>query len=58
MSLTIGNGKSVAPHITSNNKIQLKFVTKEFVGEYFHYRGDLFLIYNSGPLARLSCSRA
>jgi hypothetical protein len=22
---------------------QLKFVTKEFTGEYFHYTGDLFL---------------
>jgi hypothetical protein len=47
----------LAPRITSNNAIQLKFATKEFVGEYFHYTGDLFLIYNSGPLARLNCPR-
>lgn len=55
MSLTIGDDK-LTPRITSNNKMQLKFVTKDFVGEYFHYTGDMFLIYNSGPLARLSCS--
>ena len=57
LSITTGDGKMLAPRITSNNKIQLKFATKEFVGEYFHYTGDLFLIYNSGQLARLSCSR-
>ena len=32
-------------------------MTKEFAGEYFHDTGDLFLIYNSGPLARLTCAR-
>ena len=57
LSITTGDGKMLAPRITSNNKIQLKFATKKFVGEYFHYTGDLFLIYNSGPLARLNCSR-
>ena len=57
LSITTGDGKMLAPRITSNNKIQLKFATKEFVGEYFHYTGDLFLIYNSGPLARLTCAR-
>jgi hypothetical protein len=57
LSMTTGDGKVLAPRITSNNKIQLKFLTKEFVGEYFHYTGDLFLIYNSGPLARLTCAR-
>jgi hypothetical protein len=58
LSMTTGDGKTLAPRITSNNKIQLKFETKDFVGEYFHYTGDLFLIYKSGPLARLTCSRA
>jgi hypothetical protein len=58
LSMRTGDGKVLAPRITSNNKIQLKFATKEFVGEYFHYTGDLFLIYHSGPLARLTCSRA
>jgi len=57
LSMKTGDGKTLAPRVTSNNKIQLKFATKEFVGEYFHYTGDLFLIYNSGQLARLNCSR-
>jgi hypothetical protein len=57
LSMTTRDGKMLTPRITSNNKIQLKFVTKEFVGEYFHYTGDLFLIYKSGSLARLNCSR-
>ena len=52
-----GDGKILAPRITSNNRVQLKFATKEFVGEYFHYTGDLFLIYPSWQLARLTCSR-
>lgn len=51
------DGKTLTPRISSNNKIQLKFVTKEFVGEYFHYTGDLFLMYKAGPLARLNCAR-
>ena len=55
MSIKTGDDKTLSPKITSNNKIQLKFATKEFTGEYFHYTGDLFLIYNSGQLARLSC---
>ena len=57
LSVATGDGKTLAPRITSNNKIQLKFATKEYVGEYFHYTGDLFLMYKSGPLARLVCSR-
>jgi hypothetical protein len=57
LSMKTGDGKSFAPRITGNNKIQLKFETKDFVGEYFHYTGDLFLIYPSGRLARLTCSR-
>ena len=56
MSIKSSDNKVLAPRITSNNKIQLKFATKEFVGEYFHYTGDLFLIYKSGQLARLNCS--
>lgn len=56
LSMKTGDGKMLAPRITSNNKVQLKFATREFVGEYFHYTGDLFLIYPSGELARLSCS--
>jgi hypothetical protein len=54
-SIDIGKGPArVAP--ISNNKIQFKFAAKGFTGEYFHYTHDLFLIYKSGHLARLTCS--
>jgi hypothetical protein len=43
--------------VVSDNRIQLKFQTKEFIGEFFYYTNDLFLIYKSGHLARLSCNR-
>ena len=58
MGLKTTGDKPLASRIVSNNKIQLKFATKEFVGEFFHYTGDLFLIYPSGQLARLTCSHA
>jgi hypothetical protein len=54
ISIDLGQGYAKA-RVTSDNKIQLKFRTKEFVGEFFHYTGDLFLIYKSGHLARLAC---
>src|SRR5262245_510894 len=57
MSIKTSDNKTLSPRITNNNTIQLKFVTKEFVGEYFHYSGDLFLIYRSGQLARMNCTR-
>ena len=57
LSIKTGDNQTLAPRITSNNKIQLKFATKDFAGEYFHYTGDLFLIYKSGQLARLNCTR-
>jgi hypothetical protein len=57
LSMKTGEGAVLAPRTISDNKIQLKFATKEFVGEYFHYTGDLFLIYPSGQLSRLNCSR-
>jgi hypothetical protein len=56
VSIDTGKGARRAS-IVSNNKIQLRFKTKDFTGEYFHYTGDLFLIYRSGHLARLACSR-
>ena len=64
--LTIGSGKvgvdfgsgNVAAQVESDNRIQLKFKTDEFVGEYFHYTGDLFIIYKSGHLARLMCKQS
>src|SRR6476620_2174246 len=52
LQLTIGSGKvgvdfgngNIAAKVESNNDIQLKFNTDEFLGEYFHYTNDLFLI--------------
>ena len=52
LSIKTGDGKLLAPRVTSDNKVQLKFETEDFVREYFHYTGDLFLIYHSGELAR------
>ena len=52
--LNLGQG-DIKPWIVSDNKIQLKFRTKDFVGEFFHYTNDLFLIYRSGHLARMTC---
>ena len=54
VTLDLGEGAISAP-VLSNNKIQLKFRTKDFEGEYFHYTGDLFFIYKSGHLMRLTC---
>ena len=55
--MDFGSG-NVAAQVESDNRIQLKFKTDEFVGEYFHYTGDLFLIYKSGHLARLMCKQS
>jgi hypothetical protein len=54
VSVDLGKG-NVSPVVLSNNPLQLKFRTKDFTGEYFHYSGDMFLIYRSGHLARLTC---
>ncbi|RZN32696.1 hypothetical protein [Bradyrhizobium sp. Leo121] len=56
ISIDTGNGPQRAT-VVSNNRIQLRFKTKDFTGEYFHYTSDLFLIYRSGHLARLTCQR-
>jgi len=58
LSIKTGDGKLLSPRITSDNKLQLRFETDEFVGEYFHYTGQLFLIYHSGQLVRLTCSQS
>jgi len=55
VSVDLGKG-GVSPPVLSNNTLQLKFRTKDFTGEYFHYSGDMFLIYKSGHLARLTCT--
>jgi hypothetical protein len=66
VQLTVGSANKVGvdfgqgdtdARVLSDNKIQLKFQTKEFTGELFHYTGDLFLIYKSGHLARLACNQ-
>jgi hypothetical protein len=54
LTLDLGQG-AVNARPVSDNKIQLKFRTKDFEGEYFHYTGDLFLIYKSGHLMKLMC---
>jgi hypothetical protein len=56
ITLDLGRGVMNARFV-SDNKIQLKFRTKDFEGEYFHYTGDLFFIYKSGHLIKLTCQR-
>ena len=56
-TIELGGGK-LNVSVTSDNKIQLKFHTKQYVGEFFHYTNDLFLIYHSGHLAKLTCTPA
>ena len=56
VTLDLGKGMVSARRV-SDNKIQLKFRTKDFEGEYFHYTGDLFLIYKSGHLMKLMCQK-
>jgi hypothetical protein len=50
-----GSDKPVKARIVANNAIQLKFATRKFTGEYFHFTGDLFLIHTDGRLTRLTC---
>ena len=56
VALDLGEG-SIKARTASDNDIQLKFKAKNFVGEYFHYTGDLFLIYKSGKLMRMTCQK-
>jgi hypothetical protein len=42
--------------VTGDNQITLNFRTRDFTGEFFHSTNDLFLIYHSGHLAKLSCA--
>jgi hypothetical protein len=57
VTLDFGQGVVNARRV-SDNKIQLKFRTKDFEGEYFHYTGDLYFIYKSGRLMKLTCPEA
>jgi hypothetical protein len=56
VTLDLGQGVVNASKV-SDNKVQLKFRTKDFEGEYFHYTGDLFFIYKSGHLMKLACQK-
>jgi hypothetical protein len=56
VALSLGPNNMDA-RVVSDNQIQLKFETKDFIGEYFHYTGDLFFIYHSWHLARLHCTK-
>jgi hypothetical protein len=49
VSVDFGQGSVNAP-VSSNNPVQL-----HFTGEYLCYTRDMFLIYKSGHLARLTC---
>ena len=65
--MTFGPGQNITLGLSQNNllnarrvsdnKIQLKFKTRDFEGEYFHYTGDLFFIYKSGHLMKLMCQK-
>jgi hypothetical protein len=55
IGLNLGQG-NVSTHQVSDNRIQLKFRTNDFTGEFFHYTNEMFLIYKSGHLARLACT--
>jgi len=46
-TVNLGNGAISGP-VISDNRITLRFRTKDFTGEFFHYTNDLFLIYHSG----------
>ena len=56
ITFDLGHGVVNARRV-SDNKIQLKFRTQDFEGEYFHYTGDLFFIYKSGHLMKLTCQK-
>ena len=56
-AIEMDGGRKLNVRVTSDNKIQLKFQAKQYIGEFFHYTNDLYLIYKSGHLARLACSR-
>jgi hypothetical protein len=57
VTVDLGQGPSDA-RVISDNGILLRFRAKQFDGEYFRYTDELFLIYHSGHLARLTCRNA
>jgi hypothetical protein len=57
MTINLGNA-DIKNTVTNDDQITLHFRTKDFTGEFFHYTNDLFLIYRSGHLAKLTCTPA
>ena len=57
IKIDLGNG-NVSGSIISDNEVILRFRTNDFVGEFFRYSKILFLTYDSGQFARLTCSPA
>jgi hypothetical protein len=57
IALDLDNSE-VKSTVASDDQITLHFRTRDFTGEFFHYTNDLFLIYHSGHLAKLSCTPA
>jgi hypothetical protein len=55
ITLNPGHG-DIGNTVTSDDQITLRFRAKDFIGEFFHYTDDLFLIYHSGHLAKLTCT--
>jgi hypothetical protein len=55
----IVDGKKLDARILRHNRVQLRFDTSEFVGEFFYYTAELILIYDKlGHLAKLPCSES
>lgn len=52
------DSSDVKNSVTSNDQTTLRFRARDFTGEFFHFTNDLFLIYHSGHLAKLSCTPA
>jgi hypothetical protein len=50
------DNRDINSPVISDNRIALRFRTKDFVGELFRYTNDLFLVYHSGHLAKLTCT--
>ncbi|HEX3502663.1 MAG TPA: hypothetical protein VHU22_04645 [Xanthobacteraceae bacterium] len=57
IALNLGE-RDIKGTVTSDNQIALRFQTRDFAGEFFHYTNDLFLLYRSGHLAKLACTPA
>jgi hypothetical protein len=57
-TIEMDGSKKLKVRVISDNKFQLKFQMKQDVLEFFPYSSELFIIYKSGHLARLTCSHS